>query len=36
MAPKKPSWHRADFQCLLCHDHLKHADNGTNCNTCHR
>jgi hypothetical protein len=35
-APRKPSWHRPDFQCAQCHQHMRHADNGTNCNTCHR
>ena len=35
-APPKPGWHTADMQCLLCHTPLSHADNGQNCNACHR
>jgi hypothetical protein len=35
-APKKPSWHRPDFQCALCHQRVPHVTNGTDCNTCHR
>jgi hypothetical protein len=35
-APAKPGWHTADMDCLLCHSPLSHADNGQNCNSCHR
>jgi hypothetical protein len=39
-APRMPAQppHRPDLQCRQCHNgppHLKHADNGTNCLTCH-
>ncbi len=36
MAPRKPDWHTPDMQCLLCHSPVPHADNGQNCNICHR
>lgn len=35
-APAKPKGHRADDQCLLCHDRLRHPVNDQNCNECHR
>jgi hypothetical protein len=35
-APPKPDGHRADWECLLCHDKLKHPVNDQNCNECHR
>lgn len=38
MAPRMPTSppHSPDATCLKCHYQLKHADNGTNCVTCHR
>ncbi len=36
LAPPKPADHRPDLECLLCHSPLPHADNGGNCNRCHR
>jgi len=37
-APPMPSSppHRPDLTCRKCHYRLEHADNGTNCVTCHR
>jgi hypothetical protein len=35
-APRQPGWHTPDMQCLLCHSPLPHADNGQNCNACHK
>ena len=35
-APTKPAWHTPDMDCQLCHTPLRHADNGRNCNACHR
>lgn len=36
LAPAKPAGHRADWECLLCHDTMKHPVNEQNCNECHR
>jgi c(7)-type cytochrome triheme protein len=37
-APRMPSSppHTPDMTCRKCHSRLEHADNGTNCVTCHR
>jgi cytochrome c3-like protein len=35
-APRQPSWHTPDMQCRQCHTPLRHADDGTSCNRCHR
>lgn len=39
MAPPKPAGHVPSMNCRLCHGmgvRLPHADNGTDCNRCHR
>jgi hypothetical protein len=35
-APPKPATHRPDWQCLQCHERLRHPVNDQNCNECHR
>jgi hypothetical protein len=35
-APPKPSWHSIGMNCRSCHFPLPHADNGMDCNACHR
>jgi len=35
-AEPKPSWHSAGMNCRSCHYPVPHADNGMDCNACHR
>jgi hypothetical protein len=35
-AEPKPSWHNAGMNCRSCHYPVPHADNGMDCNACHR
>jgi hypothetical protein len=36
LAEPKPSWHSTGMNCRSCHFPTPHADNGMDCNACHR